>query len=108
MNKIISFVLGLIVVIVFLLIVTGRFKIFNSRWLNISRGNTASPTPTKVAETGTPSPTVVNTTPAQKSPTPTPTQPIKSIPSTGSSTYVFVTAFILLLGGVFITSKSSI
>lgn len=102
-NKIISFVLGLIVVVVILLMVTGRLKIFNSKSgiFSISKGNTtASPTPTKVAESVTPSVTDepdanASVTPRQ-SPSPTRTQAIKTIPNTGASTDILIASFILM------------
>ncbi len=121
-NKAISFVLGLVVVIVFLAVVTGRLKLGKINFLPLSKG----PTPTV---TGTPNPTGVGTA---QNPTPssqthsyqtqntqtvqipqTKTQTgtyqstgnVKSIPNTGAPT-VMLPIFISMLGsGLYLRKK---
>lgn len=109
-NKIISFVLGLIVVVVFLLIATGKLKVFNSKsgLFNVSRGNTvASPTPTAkptiVAQnnegiTPTDEPKITST--PKVLPTNNPAKDIKTIPSTGASTDLLIATLIMLAVGL--------
>lgn len=121
-NKIISFVLGLIVVIVVLLLITGRLGLFKGKnILPISRGNTSSPTPSpkKTAQGNNQSPTptsrrlAVNTI-ATATPTPVmqnnntsnqqkDSDTIKTIPSTGASTELFVVLLALLIGGTYLS-----
>lgn len=104
-NKVISFVLGLIVVVVIIAIITGRLNLTSRFLAGVSRGQTTTPTPTK---TPTPTPTISG------SPTPTPTiyfttgnsTGTKNIPKTGTETYLLVTSAVSLLAGFIIKKKS--
>lgn len=94
-NKIISFVLGLIVVIVILLLITGRLGLFKGAKLFTARGSTStSPTPNNKA-TPTPKRLAQNTS-----------QP-KTIPSTGAETDVLVLVSIALVGGIYLRKVKS-
>lgn len=120
MNKIISFILGLIVVVMLLLLITGRLGVFKkTNFLTISRGITkTTPTPAK---------TSVGTTQATPTPrklaqnvvlTATPVVPnkpaggvqnkadeIKTIPNTGSSEGILILSAVMLLGGVYLRKQ---
>ncbi|OGK24065.1 hypothetical protein A3C25_05120 [Candidatus Roizmanbacteria bacterium RIFCSPHIGHO2_02_FULL_38_11] len=105
-NRIVSFVLGLIVVIVFLAIVTGRFNIGN-RTKNLGGQTKISPTPTVVIGRNlspTPVPkvplnqgTVNANKPALKSPT--------TIPATGAPTLLLSAFFSTLSLGIYLKTK---
>ncbi len=111
-NKIISFVLGLIVVIIILLVITGKFNIFDfrSKLITASGGSPATkPTPTKIVKktTLTPARTYLADNNAQTSPSPSGPDNIKTIPSTGASTNVIIMAFVSLLIGVYLMRMDS-
>jgi hypothetical protein len=116
-NKIISFVLGLIVVIVVLLLITGRLGLFKGmNILPVSRGNSATPSATlkKTAEgkgaTPTPKRMAVNVvataTPVVQNNNQSSQQkdqePIKTIPSTGASSDILALMIFGLVGGMFL------
>jgi len=106
-NKVISFVLGLIVVVVIIAVITGRLNLKNRFLAGVSRGQTTTPTPT-TTRTPSPTPTVFGT------PTPTPTiyfttgnsNGTKNIPKTGVETYLIATSVVSLLAGMVIRKKS--
>lgn len=109
-NKIISFVLGLVVIAIFLVILSGRLQL-KERFLAASRGESLTPTPTAVQESeqANLSPTQ-STTPAAvaKNTTPTPTRSVDSvntIPDTGAGTSLLLFSFIG--GGVGIVLRKS-
>ncbi len=119
MNKIISFILGLIVVVMLLLLITGRLGVFKkTNFLTISRGNTkTTPTPAKTSDTvkATPTPrklaqnVIMTATPL------VPNKPaggvqnkadeIKTIPNTGSSEGILILSAVMLLGGVYLRKQ---
>lgn len=109
-NKVISFVLGLIVVIVFLAIISGRLNPKNkSPLLSFGSKPTATPTPQKQDEnTDTSSKdgaSVNKSTDSggryQTTPTTQSSNNVKSIPSTGPE-LLFPIAISSLLGGMFL------
>lgn len=104
LNKTISFVLGLVVVLVFLAILTGRFNLKNK--LPFLSGKT-TPTP-KVTVTPIPTGKI---TPTQKAGNSTygsykMKQVPSSIPSTGSPTILLPILFSALSGGFFLRRRS--
>lgn len=110
-NKIISFVLGLIVVIIVLLLVTGRLGVFKGGQFFAARGSTTTPTPTKSATVTnknvkvTPTPrrlaqNIVSVTPAQSG-------EIKTIPSTGTPTGILFLSGVVFVGGLYLRKVSS-
>lgn len=116
-NKIISFVLGLIVVVIVLLLVTGRLNIFKGGNFFAARGNTSTtPTPTKVGgqstkTTPTPKRIAQNTAPTTQSGGNDQEEigsgNIKTIPSTGAPTVVLVFSGIILIGGMYLRKFST-
>lgn len=110
-NRIISFVLGLIVVIVFIVIITGRFNL-KEKFLgkaNITKTPTPTITPTRSASPPTPSryPTATPLiTGVYNQPTPTPYgKKPSTIPSTGSPTLLLSFLFSSLGAGIFLKKK---
>ncbi|MDO8497583.1 MAG: hypothetical protein Q7S61_03495 [bacterium] len=111
-NKIISFVLGLVVVVVFLAILSTKFNL-NQKLLPLAGGAKATPTPTKI-QTITPSP--VSLTIVTGFPTPTGMRPYQTntttvinqtgsataIPKTGVETIFLPFVISTLLGGAFL------
>lgn len=102
-NKIFSFVLGLVVVVVFLAVLTGkidlkkRFFDGNGVLSNINKNkNTATPTPT-ASYVKIKTETAIKTNQYQ-------TQ-AKEIPSTGLPTIVLPTVFSSLLTGIYLSKK---
>ena len=94
-NKVVSFVLGLVVIVVFLAIITGRFRLGNTLTNLTKRNVTATPTPSKK----NPTPTRVVSKNQKKTPiTYNQYQAPTSIPSTGAPT-LFVP---LLISGLFV------
>lgn len=85
-NKIVSFVLGLIVVIVFLAVITGRLNLKN----RFSAKTSVVPTPTTMITYLSPTP--VKTT----------ISGIKTIPSTGSPTELLQLLITFATGGYFL------
>lgn len=105
-NKIISFVLGLVVVIVFLVIITGRFKLNSLKFLSL-------PTKTTVTPTVTPGLKIIGSVTTdsqindQKNITNGPIiNEVKSIPNTGAPTLFLPLALSSLFGGMFLKKKS--
>lgn len=98
-NKIVSFVLGLIVVIVFLAVITGRLNLRN----RISGGQQAkvSPTPTTVSKLYL-SPTPISSVTINKQKNTYAVKTPSSIPATGSPTVLFPLLFSSLTGGLFL------
>jgi len=109
-NKIVSFVLGLVVVIVFLAVITGRFDI-RKRFQGVgtqvkivptvtpTKGPLAFPTPTTALAVGNRiiQPTVINNRVNTKAPT--------SIPSTGSPTIILPLLFSALGLGMYLKKQ---
>lgn len=108
-NRIISFILGLIVVIVSIAVITGKLNLQNRIRPFITRQTTQKPTPTKMA----------STSPTHK-PTQTPT-PIRTllenvkpagikkpgvIPETGTPTAIIPLLLAILIGGFFVKSRA--
>lgn len=134
-NKVISFILGLIVVVVFIAIVTGRFKIGNNL-KNLSKVKVSptvtvkiTPTPTKYNVVTGYNSTTVKLTPPSAAPKTTkqtngytstgyqaynasPTTQVmnnnnlSTIPNTGAPTLLLPTAFSMLAGGTFLKRLS--
>lgn len=106
LNKTVSFVLGLVVVLVFLAIITGRLNLKNKLPLlsgKVSPTPTAkiTPTSTKLVESNKEGSTYGNYKMKQvKTTTPT------SIPSTGSPTILLPLLFSGLGGGFFLRRRS--
>lgn len=98
-NKIVSFVLGLIVVIVFLAVITGRLNLRN----RISGGQQAkvSPTPTIVSKLYL-SPTPISSVIINKQKNTYAAKTPSSIPATGSPTVLLPLLFSSLAGGLFL------
>ena len=117
-NKIISFVLGLVVVIVFFAVITGRIKLKTPNLLFLGKKTTLTPTPTV-----TPKPNIIssvtipgNTTQKTGSTTNSNYQPynktvvsnngnLKTIPSTGPGLLLPI-AISSLIGGIYIKRKT--
>lgn len=111
-NKLFSFILGLIVVVVFFAVLTGRIN-FNNKFIPLTSFNKTTPTPTKsklnpdanlnkkvissleVANTQNTSSYKNNSSPVN----------LKTIPSTGSETMLLPFMFSGLLGGIFLRRK---
>ena len=96
-NKIISFVLGLIVVIVFLLVITGKFNLKNK--INILGNKTVpslTPTPIITQVVNLPSPTAKVSAKVARA---------KTIPSTGSPTLLLPLFFSSLASGIYLRNK---
>src|SRR6185503_2786194 len=97
-NKVISFVLGLVVVVVLIAIITGRLNL-KQKLLSVSKGQTTTPTviptitPTRSANT-TPGGSE-NTTKGGIPLTPAPNDTTRIIPKTGSETEVLGLALAL-------------
>ena len=111
-NKIVSFVLGLVVVIVFLAIITGKFnprkgiqsltlkgKLTPTPTLSVKSYLSPSPTPASFALNQTNTNTY-NRTNSVSTKTPT------SIPATGSPTMLIPTLFSTLSLGIFLKKKN--
>lgn len=105
-NKLISFFLGLVVVILVFGIITGRIN------LKKRLGKTSSPTPTPTVQSVKVT-TETEIHPYQTTSTPTSsfsqtysTKTPTAIPATGSPTLFLPLAFCSLLGGVFLRKKS--
>jgi hypothetical protein len=108
-NKVISFVLGLVVVVVFLAVITGRINLRNLS--NITRRPTATSTPAKTP-TGGPTATPFSTaTPKAPVETTAPTAANRfqaapgTIPSTGLPTATVPLLLSSLMGGFFLRRK---
>jgi len=111
-NKMFSFILGLIVVTVFLAVFTKRLNIGQ----NISRltGKKTAITPTtaplsakeKAKERQSPLPAAKNTYTSPK-PGVNKYQNTKAIPATGSPTALLLLASVGLIGGIYLKNKSS-
>jgi len=101
LNKTVSFVLGLVVVLVFLAVITGRLNLKNKIPF-LSGKNTPTPTvkitptPTKLVESNKEGSTYGNYKMKQQEKAPT------SIPSTGSPTILLPLLFSGLGGGFFL------
>lgn len=119
-NKVLSFVLGLIVVIVFIVVLSNRLNLGNK--LLPFRQSSPTPTPKTVAKGTTPTPTVgffqPTTQPQAKGgqqagqqPTQQPAQgqkgTVKSIPATGSPTEALLILNSALLLGFYLRRKTS-
>ncbi len=107
-NKVISFVLGLVVVLVFFAVVTGKINLKSNTGTTSALTSTITPTPTKKNEGG-----FFGFLKSNPTPTPTPIkQPTsfvsykqstpKSIPSTGLPTLFVPLLFSGLAGGSFL------
>lgn len=110
-NKVLSFVLGLVVVVVFIAIVTGKLNV-GKGVKTLTKGNvTVSPTVTPTAKVTIIYPTVAAVNPKgvtvvqynQKGSTPQIAgQSVTRIPSTGAETMVIPAAFSMLAAGTFL------
>lgn len=94
-NKVISFVLGLVVVVVFLAVISGRLNLKNK----LASGKNPTVTPTQATGEKTNTVSVgstkyqTNTSPAK--------QP-NTIPSTGAPLFLFPVAISSFLGGIYL------
>lgn len=109
-NRIISFVLGLVVVIVFLAVITGRFKLNTLKFLSLPKKTVVTPTITPTAKntnigsvaTNSQS---TNTTYQSNSGSKSTINEVKSIPNTGAPTLFLPIALSSLFGGIFLRKK---
>ena len=106
-NKVISFVLGLVVVIVFLAIISGKIdlrkRITGSSGVSLFGSKpTASPTPT-ITPTQKPTTTYNQYNNQNSNKT---SQTPKKIPNTGSPTIIIPLLFSSLAGGVYLRKKN--
>ena len=115
-NKVISFVLGLVVVIVFLAVITGRFKLKSIASLPFVSKTTPTPTVTskgKIISSVTVPGTTTQNTGVSSNPnsnykpynTISNNGNLKSIPSTGEPTILLSIALSSLLGGIYLKKK---
>lgn len=108
-NRIISFILGLIVVIVFIAVITGKLNLPNRIKTFITRQTIQTPTPTK-----TPSPTPINKPTQTPAPIKTLLENVKPtgikkpgvIPETGTPTAIIPLLVATLIGGFFVKSRA--
>ncbi len=98
-NKVISFILGLVVVIVFFAVVTGRVKIGKFNPPVFSKRLTPTPTPTPISSINIPSTDQPQTTTKYNN---YKTQNPKTIPATGLPTFFIPTLIGGALGGSFL------
>lgn len=111
-NKVISFVLGLVVVIVFIAVITGRIKLKPPSSLPFFRKTAITTSPT-------PKPNIISsitTTSKETTKTTSTTKPsyrsynginkVRSIPGTGAPTVLLPLAISSLLGGVFLRKRN--
>jgi len=98
-NKIISFVLGLVVVIVFIVIITGKLNLKKINFLPLAK--TSSITPTVTPTPKTTSLSVVNKQVTNSN------YKTQTIPATGAPTILLPLAFSGLLGGIYLRKKSN-
>jgi hypothetical protein len=107
-NKVLSFILGLVVVIVFFAVLTGRINLKkNFPFLSAK----TSPTPqTKITPTPVSTVTVSNTYPTQSTTSynryPTTSKTPSTIPSTGSPTFLLPFFFSTLGVGIYLKKKA--
>jgi hypothetical protein len=119
LNKIISFVLGLIVVVVFIAIVTGRFKL-GTGLKNIAKTKitptvtaTVTPTPTTTRKIVVITPSVQKSTNTYKTAngqvkvTQITGNGVSTIPNTGAPTLLLPAAFSMLAAGSFLRKKAN-
>jgi len=99
-NKIFSFVLGLIVVIVFLAVITGRLNLKKIQILPLAKNTTITPTVTP-SSTPTPELTSMQTVEVGQK-----TTTVKTIPNTGAPTLLLPFAISGLFGGMYLRKKS--
>ena len=104
-NKIFSFVLGLVVVIVFLAVITGRLNLKQIRILPLSKNTTLTPmiSPSPTPELSAMQP-VVNTN--QKTSNTQTLGSVKTIPNTGAPTLLLSLAISGLFGGIYLRKKA--
>jgi hypothetical protein len=105
LNKTISFVLGLVVVLVFFAVVSGRLNLKNKLFPTLTKS--ASPSPTGSASV---SPTPDSSTTNITKPTSTGSNQVskpKSIPSTGSPTLLLPILLSGLGGGILLRKKDN-
>ncbi len=113
-NKVFSFILGLVVVVVFIAFASGKINLGGKKPLFsgfLSSKTTPTPTPTSVQKTSSES--VQNTTSSQNSATyhsylgtDISTKTPSSIPNTGIPVFFFPFAISSLAGGVFLQKTS--
>ena len=104
-NKIVSFVLGLIVIVVFIAVITGRFNLKNKvPFLSgrITPTPSAAPTPTGIVPTRIIVPTGMGNYNQNSNFTSSPSQ----IPSTGAPTILLPLLFSGLAAGSYLRKKS--
>ena len=103
LNKVFSFVLGLVAVIVFLAIITGRIDLRKKTPFlsgNVTKSTVLSPTPTTPVKTErTTYINYKNNTAVNKTPVAT------AIPATGSPTVLIPALFTFLSGGLYLRIK---
>lgn len=106
-NKIFSFVLGLVVVIVFLAIITGRLNLKQIRILPLSKNTTLTPTisPSPTPELSAMQP-VVNTNQKTSNTNTQTLGSVKTIPNTGVTTLLLPLAISGLFGGIYLRKKA--
>lgn len=99
-NKVVSFILGLIVVVVFLAVISGRLNLKNK---SLTLGGASSPTPSPTKMAGSQSTqTATNTYQATST---TGKNGAKSIPATGVPTLFLPSALSALLAGLKLREK---
>lgn len=98
LNKVISFILGLVVVVVFVAVLTGRINLKKPGFLSGKTTPTTTPSPTTISNVSLKNePTIVVNKYNVKSP--------GSIPATGSPTIFLPILFSALGGGLFLRKK---
>jgi hypothetical protein len=130
-NKVISFILGLIVVVVFIAIVTGKFKLGNNlknlskvkvsptvtvktsptptsyKVVNYNSGKTATPTPVKTTkQTNGYTSTGYQAYNSNAESKITANNNLSTIPNTGAPTFLIPSALSMLAGGAFLKKLS--
>ncbi|MCX7881044.1 MAG: hypothetical protein N2482_00820 [Patescibacteria group bacterium] len=97
-NKIVSFILGLVVVVVFLAVISGKINL-----KKVAPGLANKNTPTPTMEEVTPTPKAISSVSvSNKNYQPYQTRPATSIPNTGSPTAILLTSLLGLPGGLFL------
>ena len=108
LNKVISFILGLLVVVFLLAIIVGKIKIpgVQKPTISITPNKTITPSPTKIITSTRPT---LTTSPYHSYQSPTPQQKGASrattIPSTGSPTVLLPSLISALFAGIYLRSR---
>lgn len=109
LNKVVSFALGLVVVVVFLAVISGKIDLRKK----ITGSSSAKPASSgfslfglKPSPTPTPTPTLTNIPAASTTYNQYNSQKPKTIPATGSPTILIPVLFSFLAGGLYLKKKN--